>query len=162
MQGEDGTKVEYRIWNPFRSKLAAGILGGVDDIWIVSTEYLIHDTYWNCCDVYWNLITLNFPGNYMNPMFSNFKQLYEHLKIPLALSLEDSKNFKQLFHIYSELITAVFIGRFSSHYCDNLSMLFISEPKGTGCACSLLGSCIRNFSFSCIRHCWTSKCLHSW
>lgn len=34
MQGEDGTKVEYRVWNPFRSKLAAAILGGLDDIWI--------------------------------------------------------------------------------------------------------------------------------
>ncbi|KAL1861166.1 Small subunit processome complex component [Paecilomyces lecythidis] len=33
---EDGatTKVEYRVWNPFRSKLAAGILGGMDDIYI--------------------------------------------------------------------------------------------------------------------------------
>jgi len=32
---EDGdTKVEYRVWNPFRSKLAAAILGGVDNIWI--------------------------------------------------------------------------------------------------------------------------------
>lgn len=28
------TSVEYRVWNPFRSKLAAGILGGVDDIYI--------------------------------------------------------------------------------------------------------------------------------
>uniref|UniRef100_A0A2P2LHY9 Putative mediator of RNA polymerase II transcription subunit 36b n=1 Tax=Rhizophora mucronata TaxID=61149 RepID=A0A2P2LHY9_RHIMU len=34
VQNEDGTKVEYRIWNPFRSKLAAAILGGVDNIWI--------------------------------------------------------------------------------------------------------------------------------
>ncbi|KAJ5819514.1 hypothetical protein N7474_005105 [Penicillium riverlandense] len=33
---EDGavTKVEYRVWNPFRSKLAAGILGGLDDIYM--------------------------------------------------------------------------------------------------------------------------------
>ena len=33
---EDGvtTKTEYRVWNPFRSKLAAGILGGLDDIFI--------------------------------------------------------------------------------------------------------------------------------
>ncbi|VVB15711.1 unnamed protein product [Arabis nemorensis] len=31
---KDGTKVEYRVWNPFRSKLAASILGGVDNIWI--------------------------------------------------------------------------------------------------------------------------------
>ena len=29
-----GTKIEYREWNPFRSKLAAGILGGLDDIYI--------------------------------------------------------------------------------------------------------------------------------
>ncbi|XP_024522774.1 mediator of RNA polymerase II transcription subunit 36a [Selaginella moellendorffii] len=30
----DGEKVEYRVWNPFRSKLAAAVLGGVDNIWI--------------------------------------------------------------------------------------------------------------------------------
>ncbi|RRT53167.1 hypothetical protein B296_00037919, partial [Ensete ventricosum] len=35
LQNEDGSKVEYRVWNPFRSKLAAAILGGVDNIWIV-------------------------------------------------------------------------------------------------------------------------------
>lgn len=28
------TKVEYRVWNPFRSKLAAGILGGMDNIYM--------------------------------------------------------------------------------------------------------------------------------
>ena len=28
------TKIEYRVWNPFRSKLAAGILGGLDEIFI--------------------------------------------------------------------------------------------------------------------------------
>jgi rRNA 2'-O-methyltransferase fibrillarin len=35
--GPDGitVKTEYRVWNPFRSKLAAGILGGLDDIFIV-------------------------------------------------------------------------------------------------------------------------------
>ncbi len=27
-------KVEYRVWNPFRSKLAAAILGGVEKIHI--------------------------------------------------------------------------------------------------------------------------------
>lgn len=35
LQNEDGTKTEYRVWNPFRSKLAAAILGGVDNIHIV-------------------------------------------------------------------------------------------------------------------------------
>ncbi|KAL9593758.1 MAG: hypothetical protein Q9219_007402 [cf. Caloplaca sp. 3 TL-2023] len=28
------TKTEYRVWNPFRSKLAAGILGGLDEIFM--------------------------------------------------------------------------------------------------------------------------------
>lgn len=28
------TKTEYRVWNPFRSKLAAGILGGMEDIYM--------------------------------------------------------------------------------------------------------------------------------
>jgi len=31
VEEEDG-KIEYRIWNPFRSKLAAAIMGGLDDI----------------------------------------------------------------------------------------------------------------------------------
>jgi len=37
-QNEDGTssttKVEYRTWNPFRSKLCAAIAGGADDIYM--------------------------------------------------------------------------------------------------------------------------------
>lgn len=33
-QGPDGEKIEYRVWNPFRSKLAAAILGGVENIWM--------------------------------------------------------------------------------------------------------------------------------
>lgn len=35
-KAEDGstTKTEYRVWNPFRSKLAAGILGGLETIYI--------------------------------------------------------------------------------------------------------------------------------
>lgn len=28
------TKTEYRVWNPFRSKLAAGILGGMENIYM--------------------------------------------------------------------------------------------------------------------------------
>lgn len=27
-------KVEYRVWNPYRSKIAAAILGGISDIYI--------------------------------------------------------------------------------------------------------------------------------
>ncbi|KAL8049626.1 hypothetical protein ABFX02_06G031700 [Erythranthe guttata] len=34
VQNEDGTKTEYIVWNPFRSKLAAAILSGVETIWI--------------------------------------------------------------------------------------------------------------------------------
>lgn len=34
--GPDGTtlKTEYRVWNPFRSKLAAGVMGGLDEIFM--------------------------------------------------------------------------------------------------------------------------------
>ncbi|XP_034936673.1 rRNA 2'-O-methyltransferase fibrillarin [Chelonus insularis] len=32
VEGENSEKIEYRVWNPFRSKLAAAILGGVDQI----------------------------------------------------------------------------------------------------------------------------------
>ena len=31
-QGENQDKIEYRVWNPFRSKLGAAILSGVDSI----------------------------------------------------------------------------------------------------------------------------------
>lgn len=32
---EEGTdKIEYRVWNPYRSKIAAAVLGGVEDIFI--------------------------------------------------------------------------------------------------------------------------------
>ncbi len=37
LQAEGGVtegKIEYRVWNPFRSKLAAAILGGVEKIHI--------------------------------------------------------------------------------------------------------------------------------
>ena len=30
----EAPKLEYRVWNPFRSKLAAGVLGGLDDIYM--------------------------------------------------------------------------------------------------------------------------------
>ncbi|KAF7993489.1 hypothetical protein HCN44_010084 [Aphidius gifuensis] len=32
VDGDNSEKIEYRVWNPFRSKLAAAILGGVDQI----------------------------------------------------------------------------------------------------------------------------------
>ncbi|XP_020113390.1 probable mediator of RNA polymerase II transcription subunit 36b [Ananas comosus] len=42
VQNEDGSKVEYRVWNPFRSKLAAAILGGVDNIWIAPGTRILY------------------------------------------------------------------------------------------------------------------------
>jgi rRNA 2'-O-methyltransferase fibrillarin len=30
----EGEKIEYRVWNPFRSKLAAAILAGLDNIYV--------------------------------------------------------------------------------------------------------------------------------
>ncbi len=40
----EGEKVEYRVWNPFRSKLAAAILAGLDNIYIKPGESK------GCCD----------------------------------------------------------------------------------------------------------------
>jgi rRNA 2'-O-methyltransferase fibrillarin len=37
-----GPKVEYRQWNPFRSKLAAAIIGGVDNIYIKPGSKLLY------------------------------------------------------------------------------------------------------------------------
>jgi rRNA 2'-O-methyltransferase fibrillarin len=34
VEEDGGAKTEYRVWNPFRSKLAAAILAGVENIWI--------------------------------------------------------------------------------------------------------------------------------
>ncbi|XP_020094895.1 uncharacterized protein LOC109714606 [Ananas comosus] len=42
VQNEDGSKVEYRVWNPFCSKLAAAILGGVDNIWIAPGTRILY------------------------------------------------------------------------------------------------------------------------
>ncbi|TBU35521.1 Fibrillarin-domain-containing protein [Dichomitus squalens] len=40
--GVEGTKVEYRVWNPFRSKLAAGVLNGVDNIGIAPGKKVLY------------------------------------------------------------------------------------------------------------------------
>ncbi|KAJ2611621.1 Small subunit processome complex component [Coemansia sp. RSA 1365] len=42
VDGPDGTKTEYRVWNPFRSKVAAGILGGVDNINIAPGKKVLY------------------------------------------------------------------------------------------------------------------------
>jgi len=34
--------VEYRVWNPFRSKLAAAVLGGVDDIHVAPGKKVLY------------------------------------------------------------------------------------------------------------------------
>ena len=31
---QGGEKIEYRVWNPFRSKLAAAVVGGIDNIYM--------------------------------------------------------------------------------------------------------------------------------
>jgi len=39
---EETGKLEYRVWNPFRSKLAAAILGGVDKIHIAPGQKVLY------------------------------------------------------------------------------------------------------------------------
>ena len=40
--GVEGTKIEYRVWNPFRSKLAAGVLNGLDNIAIAPGKKVLY------------------------------------------------------------------------------------------------------------------------
>ncbi|ORX74592.1 Fibrillarin [Linderina pennispora] len=42
VDGPDGTKTEYRVWNPFRSKIAAGVLGGLDHIYIAPGKKVLY------------------------------------------------------------------------------------------------------------------------
>ena len=42
IDGADGEKIEYRVWNPFRSKLAAGILGGIGEIGIAPGKKVLY------------------------------------------------------------------------------------------------------------------------
>ena len=39
---ENEIKIEYRAWNPFRSKLAAAILGGVDNIHMAPGQKVLY------------------------------------------------------------------------------------------------------------------------
>jgi len=39
---EGETKTEYRVWNPFRSKLAAAVVGGVEDIHVGPGDKLLY------------------------------------------------------------------------------------------------------------------------
>lgn len=38
----EGEKIEYRVWNPFRSKLAAAILAGLDNIYVKPGSKLLY------------------------------------------------------------------------------------------------------------------------
>ncbi|EIE77154.1 rRNA 2'-O-methyltransferase fibrillarin [Rhizopus delemar RA 99-880] len=42
IDGPEGTKIEYRVWNPFRSKLAAAVLGGVDHIHVAPGKKVLY------------------------------------------------------------------------------------------------------------------------
>lgn len=41
-EGVPATKVEYRVWNPFRSKLAAGVMGGLDELFIAPGKKVLY------------------------------------------------------------------------------------------------------------------------
>jgi len=42
VENPEGGKVEYRVWNPFRSKVASAIVAGVEDIWIKPGAKLLY------------------------------------------------------------------------------------------------------------------------
>lgn len=39
---KNNTKIEYRMWNPFRSKIAAAVLGGVENIYIAPGKKVLY------------------------------------------------------------------------------------------------------------------------
>jgi fibrillarin-like rRNA methylase len=39
---EGGEKIEYRVWNPFRSKIAAAIVGGIENIYFKPGSKLLY------------------------------------------------------------------------------------------------------------------------
>lgn len=41
-EGAAPTKIEYRVWNPFRSKLAAGIMGGIDELGVAPGKKVLY------------------------------------------------------------------------------------------------------------------------
>ncbi|CAG8764440.1 12502_t:CDS:2, partial [Dentiscutata erythropus] len=60
LEDKDGNKLEYRVWNPFRSKLSLGILGVLDNIYKSPKSKVcknVMDFYENC---------------YTNPLFLPF------------------------------------------------------------------------------------------
>lgn len=42
IESEDKGKIEYRVWNPFRSKIAAAVLNGVDEIYIAPGNKVLY------------------------------------------------------------------------------------------------------------------------
>jgi rRNA 2'-O-methyltransferase fibrillarin len=40
--GEAIEKIEYRVWNPFRSKLAAAVVGGIENIYIAPGSKVLY------------------------------------------------------------------------------------------------------------------------
>jgi len=38
----EGGKVEYRVWNPFRSKIAAAVVGGIENLWITPGSKVLY------------------------------------------------------------------------------------------------------------------------
>ncbi|CAJ0893280.1 6279_t:CDS:2 [Entrophospora sp. SA101] len=42
VEGQDGVKLGYRVWNPFRFKLVAGFLDGIDHIYIVLKSKVLY------------------------------------------------------------------------------------------------------------------------
>ena len=39
---EDSTKTEYRVWNPFRSKIAAAVVGGIGNIYMKTGSKVLY------------------------------------------------------------------------------------------------------------------------
>lgn len=82
---EGGEKVEYRIWNPFRSKLASAILGGLEHMHIQPGTKLLYlgaasgTTVSHCSDIV-GPVSMNFKSFFLrNLLARSLKNFLNHL-----------------------------------------------------------------------------------
>ncbi|MCP9264791.1 Fibrillarin [Dirofilaria immitis] len=99
VENDDNEKVEYRIWNPFRSKLAASILGGLGDIHIKPGSKLLYlgaasgTTVSHCSDI-------------VGPIWARFTKYSE--KRPNIIPIVDDARHPQKYRMLVGVVDTIF------------------------------------------------------
>eukprot|EP00118_Oscarella_pearsei_P018200 m.185668 g.185668 ORF g.185668 m.185668 type:complete len:192 (+) comp39336_c0_seq106:39-614(+) len=81
IDGDDGEKVEYRVWNPFRSKLAAAIVGGIDKIHIRPGSRVLYLGAWAPRDLFMLLNSLIDLDGILSMLLKNGRMSFRLLRM---------------------------------------------------------------------------------